>query len=333
MRVARLYGVGDLRVDEEPILDAPAGHSLVRVTAVGICGSDLHWFAEGGIGDAGLTAPLVLGHECAGVVEQGPLAGRRVAIDPAIPCGVCETCRRGWQNLCPEIRFAGHGVTDGALRDVMAWPDHLLHPLPDGVSDVAGAMLEPLGVALHAVDLGHVRAGGSVAIVGCGPIGLLAVQLVRAVGAATVVAVEPLAHRRRAALGFGADIAMTPEQAHAGALEDVRVDVAIEIAGTDDAIAVAMQAAAPGARVVLAGIPDTDRSSFPASVARRKGLTILMSRRMNGTYPRATALVRRGRIEVEPIVTDRFELARADAAFTAAAGRTGLKTVVEIRPR
>ena len=335
MRVARLYGVGDLRVDEEPIVDAPAGHSLVRVTAVGICGSDLHWFAEGGIGDAGLTVPLVLGHECAGVVEQGPLAGRRVAIDPAIPCMACETCRRGWQNLCPRVRFAGHGVTDGALRDVMAWPDHLLYPLPDGVSDVAGAMLEPLGVALHAVDLGHVRAGGSVAIVGCGPIGLLAIQLVRAVGAATVAAVEPLAHRRRAAVGFGADLAVTPEQAHAGALEDViaggGVDVAIEIAGTDDAIALAMHTAAPGARVVLAGIPDTDRSSFPASVARRKGLTILMSRRMNGMYPRTTALVRGGRVDVEPIVTDRFELAQVEAAFTAATARAGLKTVVAHR--
>ena len=337
MRVARLYGVGDLRVDEEPIVDAPAGHSLVRVTAVGICGSDLHWFAEGGIGDAGLTVPLVLGHECAGVVEQGPLAGRRVAIDPAIPCAACETCRRGWQNLCPQVRFAGHGVTDGALRDVMAWPDHLLYPLPDGISDVAGAMLEPLGVALHAVDLGHVRAGGSVAIVGCGPIGLLAIQLVRAVGAATVAAVEPLAHRRRAAVGFGADLAVTPEQAHAGALEDVMasggVDVAIEIAGTDDAIALAMHTAAPGARVVLAGIPDTDRSSFPASVARRKGLTILMSRRMNGMYPRTTALVRGGRVDVEPIVTDRFELAQVAAAFTAATARAGLKTVVEISRR
>jgi len=219
----------------------------------------------------------------------------------------------------------------------MAWPDHLLYPLPDGISDVAGAMLEPLGVALHAVDLGHVRAGGSVAIVGCGPIGLLAIQLVRAVGAATVAAVEPLAHRRRAAVGFGADLAVTPEQAHAGALEDViasgGVDVAIEIAGTDDAIALAMHAAAPGARVVLAGIPDTDRSSFPASVARRKGLTILMSRRMNGMYPRTTALVRGGRVDVEPIVTDRFELAQVEAAFTAATARAGLKTVVEISRR
>src|SRR5581483_12468685 len=108
MRAARLYGVGDVRVVEEAAPGTPPpGHSLVRVTAVGLCGSDLHWFAEGGIGDAVLASPLVLGHEFAGVVEQGPLAGRRVAIDPAIPCGTCAHCLEGNPNLCPTVRFAG----------------------------------------------------------------------------------------------------------------------------------------------------------------------------------------------------------------------------------
>jgi L-iditol 2-dehydrogenase len=134
---------------------------------------------------------------------------------------------------------------------------------------------------------------------------------------------------------FGADIAVTPEQAHDGALDDVvgsgGADVSVEIAGTDDAIAIAMLAAAPGGRVVLAGIPDADRSAFPASLARRKGLTILMSRRMNATYPRTIALVRRQAVDVESIVTDRFEIAQIAEAFAVAAGRTGLKTVVEVR--
>jgi L-iditol 2-dehydrogenase len=335
MRVARLYGIGDLRVASEPEPGpAPAGHSLVRVTAVGICGSDLHWFAEGGIGDAVLHRPLVLGHECAGVVEEGPLAGQRVAIDPAIPCHACDSCRRGDHNLCPSVRFAGHGETDGALREQMHWPDHLLHPLPDGISDAGGAVLEPLGVALHALDLGKVRAGATVAIVGCGPIGLLMVQLARAAGASAVLAVEPLAHRRAAAETLGADLAVSPAQARAGAVEEMTagrgVDVAVEIAGPDDAVSIAMQAARPGARVVLAGIPDTDRTSFPASLARRKGLSILMSRRMNEVYPRTIALVRRGLIDVDAVVTDRFELADAATAFATAAARTGLKTVVDV---
>jgi len=269
------------------------------------------------------------------VVEHGPLAGRRVAIDPAMPCDACDSCRRGYHNLCPEVRFAGHGATDGALRDRVVWPDHLLHPLPDGMSDAAGALLEPFGVALHALDLGHVRTGGTVAIVGCGPIGLLAIQLARAAGATTVVAVEPLPHRVDAARRFGADVVLTPHEVRAGGLERVvagGVDVAVEIAGTDDAVAVALLAARPGARVVLAGIPAEDRTTFTASLARRKGLTILMSRRMNGTYPRAIALVRRGSVDLEPLVTHRFELAQAGEAFAAATRRTGLKTVVEIRP-
>lgn len=333
MRVARLYGVGDLRVAEEPDPEpAPPGHSLVRLTAVGICGSDLHWFAEGGIGDAAITKPLVLGHECAGVVVAGPLAGRRVAIDPAIPCDACTVCRRGQHNLCPDVRFAGHGVTDGALRELMTWPDELLHPLPDEISDAGGAMLEPLGVALHAVKLGRIPPGGTVAIVGCGPIGLLAVQLARAAGAVTVVAVEPLAHRRAAAQSYGADVIMAPEPARDGAVGEATagagVDVAIEIAGPDEAVGLAMLAARPGGRVVLAGIPETDRTSFPASVARRKGLTIIMSRRMNATYPRAIALVKRGLVDVDSLVTQRFELADAPAALTAAAARGDLKTMV-----
>ena len=134
MRAARLHAVGDLRVGEEPEPAAGAGMSLVRVTAVGICGSDLHWWDEGAIGDATLAHPLVLGHEGAGVIAEGPRRGERVAIDPAITCGTCRACRDGYANLCYRIRFAGHGETDGMMRELMAWPADLLHPLPDTVS-------------------------------------------------------------------------------------------------------------------------------------------------------------------------------------------------------
>ncbi len=173
MRAARLHAAGDLRVGEEPAPEAGAGMSLVRVTAVGICGSDLHWWDEGAIGDATLAHPLVLGHEGAGVIAEGPRRGERVAIDPAIACGTCRACRDGYANLCYRIRFAGHGDTDGMMREFMTWPAELLHPLPDGVSDADGALLEPLGVAIHSVDLGHLPFGGTASVVGCGPIGLL----------------------------------------------------------------------------------------------------------------------------------------------------------------
>ena len=126
MRVARLHGVGDIRVSDEAVPEPGPGECLVRVTAVGICGSDLHWWDQGGIGDAQVAQPLVLGHEGAGVIESGPRRGQRVAIDPAIPCGVCRPCRDGYRNLCVRVRFAGHGGTDGAMREFMTWPDDLL---------------------------------------------------------------------------------------------------------------------------------------------------------------------------------------------------------------
>jgi len=328
MRVARLYGAGDVRVLDEPApAEVPAGHRRVRVTAVGLCGSDLHWFAEGGIGDAVVADPLVLGHEFAGVIEDGPRAGTRVAVDPAIPCGACARCLEGNPNLCPTIRFAGHSTQDGGLRELLVWPEHRLHPLPDSISDAGGAALEPLGVAIHAFDLGHARIGSTIAVVGCGPIGLFLVQLARASGAISVLAVEPLAHRRRAALDHGADVALTPDEAaaHPGGF-----DLAFEAGGTDAAVDVAMHLVRPGARVVLAGIPDDDRTSFPAGLARRKGLSLIMVRRMKDVYPRAIALVQRGLVDVESLVTARYPIERADEAFAAAVKRVGLKTVVEI---
>jgi L-iditol 2-dehydrogenase len=323
VRVARLHAVGDLRVAEEPVpAEGVKGKVLVRVTAVGICGSDLHWWDEGAIGDATLTHPLVLGHEGAGVIADGPRRGERVAIDPAIPCETCRACRDGYRNLCYRLRFAGHGDTDGMMREFMAWPAAQLHPLPDQVSDCDGAMLEPLGVAVHSVDLGHLPFGGTAAVIGCGPIGLLLVQLLRVAGARRVLAFEPLAHRREAAVRMGAEDGGSDE-----------VDVAFEAAGNDEAVRLAMASVRPGGRVVLAGIPGDDVTRFPASVARRKGLTIAMVRRMNEVYPRAISLAARGVVDLGSVVTSRVGLGEVQAAFADAAHRTGLKVVIEPQRR
>jgi L-iditol 2-dehydrogenase len=332
LRVARLYGTGDIRVTDEPEPElepepesaGKPAQALVRVTAVGICGSDLHWWTEGAIGDAKLERPLVLGHEGAGVIEAGPRKGERVAIDPAIPCEACRACRDGYRNLCYRIRFAGHGATDGMMRELITWPARLLHPLPDAVSDAAGALLEPLGVALHALDLGHVPFGGRVAVVGCGPIGLLLVQLLRSGGASAIAAVEPLAHRREAAAGYGADHVADPT----ADLSGLGADVAFEVAGNDDAVRLAMESVRPGGRVVLAGIPGDDTTTFTASLARRKGLTIAMVRRMNDVYPRAIGLAARGAVALDPLVSRRADLSAVVGAFVAAQRRTGLKVLV-----
>ena len=333
MKVARLYGRGDLRVTDEPLPQVPAGWSLIRVAAVGLCGSDLHWYAEGGIGDARLETPLVVGHEFAGVIDSGPRSGEAVAVDPGIPCGVCPTCRAGNRHLCPTVAFAGHGTNDGALREYLAWPTELLHPLPPPLTGADGAMLEPLGVAVHAIDLGHIRLGSAVAVVGCGPIGLMLLQAARAAGATTVIAVEPLEHRREAARRLGADVVLSPGEDLGPALTQLGglgVDVAFEIAGTDPAVETAMQLVRPGGRIVLAGIPDTDLTSFPAALARRKGLTIAMSRRMSEVYPRATSLVTQGLVDVASLVSARYPLEQVAEAFEVAVARTGLKTVVEM---
>ena len=303
----------------------------MRVTAVGICGSDLHWWDEGAIGDATLAHPLVLGHEGAGVIAEGPRRGERVAIDPAITCGTCRACRDGYANLCYRIRFAGHGETDGMMREVMAWPAELLHPLPDTVTDADGALLEPLGVAVHSVDLGHLPFGGTASVVGCGPIGLLLISVLKAAGASSVLAVEPLAHRREAASRYGADLVADPGSA-SGVLRDlvgVGVDVAFEAAGTDQAVRLALESVRPGGRVVLAGIPSDDAIRFQASVARRKGLTIAMVRRMNHVYPRAISLAARGVVDLGALVSRRAGLGSAAEAFGDAARRTGLKVLIE----
>jgi L-iditol 2-dehydrogenase len=287
------------------------------VTAVGLCGSDLHWFEDGSIGDAVLARPLVLGHEFAGVVAAGPREGDRVALDPALPCGRCAPCVAGDENLCLDVRFAGHDSVDGALRSLMTWPEQLAHPVPDSVNDDEAALLEPLGVALHALDLGHVRAGMRAGVYGCGPIGLLLVQVLRLAGA-TVVAAEPLAHRIAAAQSLGADTGPAD------------VDVAFEVAGTDEALATAVEELRPGGRLVVVGIPSNDRMCLTASVVRRKGLTISLARRMKAEdLARAVRLAAAGRVELASLVTERHPLDDFEDAFAGLSSRRGLKVVVQ----
>lgn len=336
MKALRLHGRGDLRLHEEPEPDPGEGELLLRVTAVGLCGSDRHWLTEGGIGDAVLTVPLVLGHEFVGTVESGPRAGERVVVDPAVPCRRCSVCLAGRPHLCPELRFAGHGSTDGALRTLLAWPERLAHRLPDSLPDAEGALLEPLGVALHALDLGRVRAGATAGVFGCGPIGLLLVQALRAVGATAILATDRLPHRVAAAAALGATHALDADEAIAdrGLLERLPggggVDVAFEVAGEDAALADAIDAVRPGGRVVVVGIPDGDRTSFTASTARRKGLTLLLCRRMEpADLPRAIRLVETGRVELAPLVSERYALSQWNEAFGALVERRGLRAIVE----
>ena len=326
MKALRLHAPNELRLHEEPVPSAGRGEVPVRVTAVGLCGSDRHWLVEGGIGDAVLERPLVLGHEFAGIVASGARAGQRVAVDPAVPCGTCDLCAAGLEHLCDAVRFAGHGSTDGALRTHLPWPEHLLHPVPQTLTDVEAALAEPLGVALHAFDLAHVRPGAGAGVFGCGPLGLLLVQLLHMAGASPLVATDVLPDRVGAAEDFGATHATL-----AGELAlDASLDVAFEVAGDDGAVDDAVAALRPGGRLVLVGIPDHDRTSFRASTARRKGLTLVLSRRMRATdLPRALRLAAEGRVDLATLVSSRFALDEWPDAFAALRERRGLKVVIE----
>jgi len=334
VKALRLHGPNDLRLHDEPRPVPGPGEVLVRVTGAGICGSDLHWLSEGGIGDARLTRPLVLGHEFAGVIETGERQGERVAADPAIPCGRCGSCREGNPHLCSMLRFAGHEAEDGAMRQFVAWPAAALHSLPEALSDADGAMLEPLGVAIHAVDLGQVRHGMSAAVFGCGPLGLLVLQVARTAGATCIIATDRLPHRLEAAQSLGAARALQIRNGRVtgdvlAATGGRGVDVAFEVAGENAAVETAIASTRPGGRVVLVGIPADDRTLFTTSIARRKELTVVLSRRMKHTYPRAIELVASRQVDVRSLVTHRFSLAQFDEAFRTAQLRQGLKVILE----
>ncbi|MCC6457107.1 MAG: alcohol dehydrogenase catalytic domain-containing protein [Caldilineaceae bacterium] len=332
MTAARLHGPKDLRIDQVPHPGAPGPEQvLLQVTAVGICGSDLHTYQDARIGDTPLEAPLTLGHEFAGIVtevgagvivdgEFKPLKpGTRVAVDPAQPCGRCEMCELGHPNLCRRLHFCGLYPDPGSLSQWMHVPTHTCFPIPDSIDDAAAALLEPLGVAIHATDLAKVRVAESVAIVGAGPIGLSILQTMRTSGAQPIYVVDQFPWRLAVAEELGGIPINYREQDPVAAIQRATegrgVDIAIEAAWADHSIQWCAEMARLGGRLVLVGIPGNNRLEMNHATARRKGLTIRMSRRMKHVYPRAIRLVESGAINVNSLISHRFPLAKAPAAF------------------
>jgi L-iditol 2-dehydrogenase len=335
IRALRLVRVGEVQVFDEPMPEPGPGEALVKVTAVGLCGSDAHWFSEGSIGDAALTKPLVLGHEIAGVIAVGPRAGERVALDPAIPCLDCEMCHAGKPHLCERLRFAGHGRTDGALRTHMAWPERCITPLPANIPDVEAPLLEPLGICLHAIDLVGLKPDQSAGVYGCGPIGLLLISTLRAMGVPRIYATDILPHRIARAKELGATLALRYEggperEAILDATGGRGVDVAFDVSGSDEAIDTAVRTVRSSGTAVLIGIPSSSLSSVDASAARRKELSVRWCRRMMpGDLERAARIVSSGQVSPDGLVTERFPLARGAEAFEALVSRRGIKVVVQ----
>jgi L-iditol 2-dehydrogenase len=234
-----------------------------------------------------------------------------------------------------NLIFAGHGITDGALREWVAWSEKSLIPVPASFSDDEAAMLEPLGIAIHSVDLGKVKPGMAVGVFGSGPIGLLIIQMAKVAGATNIIATDKLEHRVEAARRCGATEAfLAGEFSRLGEIRAATngrgVDVAFDAAGAQDAVDDVFAAVASGGMVVLAGIPEDDKTSFSASQARKKGLTIKLVRRMKHTYPRAIELVSKGLVDVRSLVTHHFPLQEANEAFRVAQRREGLKVIIEV---
>jgi len=331
MLAVRLHGPRDLRVERVPKPDPPGpGQALLRVTAVGVCGSDLHTYQDARIGDTVVEAPLILGHEFAGVVEAvGPESydgnfqplrpGTRVAVDPAQPCGRCEMCEQGHPNLCHRLHFCGTYPDPGSLSEYMVMPAHSCFPIPDAMDDASAALLEPLGIAIHAVDLAKVRVADSAVILGAGPIGLYILQVARLAGADPVYVVDQFPWRLALAARYGGVPINFKEVDPVAAIREATagrgVDIAIEAAWADHSIQWAAEMARLGGRLVLVGIPGPDKLEMKHSTARRKGLTIRLSRRMKHVYPRAIKLWASGAVDLTGIVSHRFPLERTPEAY------------------
>ncbi len=346
MQVARLHGPTDIRLADEPAPPPPAaGEVTLKIGAVGLCGSDLHMYETGRIGYTIAREPFVLGHEFMGrVIALGadaldgghqPLRiGQRVAVEPAVPCWRCELCENGHPNLCPHHYFYGLFPEDGALRERMNVSARNCFPMPDSLSDEVGPLLETLGVAIHAIDLGKLRFAGSVAVLGAGPVGLLIARLAVLAGAAQVFVFDKFPWRLQIAKAWGATHSFNVDDCDpADVVKDLTggrgVDVAFEAAWADHSVQQAADMARYGGRLVLVGIPPDDKLRLKHSVARRKGLTIMMSRRMKHTYPRAIELASSGKVKLEELVSHRYDLAQTAQAYASnAAYEDGVNKVI-----
>ncbi len=351
MKAARLYGARDIRIDDIPEPPAPGpGEVVVATTSVGVCGSDLHTYEDGRIGDTIVESPIILGHEFAGIVTAvGPGAvdghhnplkvGQRVALDPAVPCWQCEMCETGHPNLCMNLKFYGLWPDHGALQESMICAARGCFPIPDAVSNAAGAMLEPLGVAIHATDLGKLKVARSVAVLGAGPIGLLITRLARLSGANPIYVFDKFPWRVEKALEWGATNAWTLDEDDSVArIHDITngrgVDVVFEAAWAGEAIQQSVEMARLGGRVVFVGIPGDNALNMKHSTVRRKGLTMMMTRRMKHSYPRAINLYMSGMVNLEDIISHRMSLDEADRAYAMnAAYEEGVhKIVIDVKP-
>jgi L-iditol 2-dehydrogenase len=346
MKVAYLTGLRELELREEPEPKIERMEDvLLRVDRVGVCGSDVHYYTNGRIGQQVVRYPATVGHEfSATVVEAGSAAGRlqpgdRVAVDPALACGTCDQCRLGRGHTCRNLKFMGSPEqAPGAVADYRVLPAGNCLAIPDAVSLDEAAMVEPLTIGLHAVRLGEVYPATRAAVLGSGPIGLSVLLLAKVVAPLTVYVTDLIDERLRLARQCGAD--WTGNAANGDAVaaiaerEPLGLDLVFECSGDPAAINQGIRLLAPGGRLVLVGIPPTKDVSFDIHAARPKELEFRNVRRQNGCMAPVVRLLAEGRIDVAPLVTHRFGLAQIRDAFELvdAYGDGVVKAMLDLSP-
>jgi len=325
-RTAELTGLRQFRMTEYAIPDPGPGEVQVRVAAVGICGSDLHSYSEGAVGDTPCVYPMVLGHEPAGVVAKtgaGVTAwspGDRAALEPALFCYHCEFCLSGLHNVCANLRFMSNPGEPGFFREYANLPARNLLALPAGMSLEHATLVEPFAVALHSMQFVALRPGETAAVFGAGPIGLLTVIALKLAGAGRVWTIDPVSHRLDLARAIGTDAVVDPR-----AVDPVRqiladtgnrgVDVAIDCAGKDDSINQSIRAVRNAGRVVVTAIPPGVLVPIEFSPLRRKEVALYNVRRSNHESGEALAILAEDTARFAPIVTHRPPLEEISRAF------------------
>jgi len=334
MQAAVLLEPGRIEVQRCPVPEPGPDDVLVRVAAVGVCGSDAHYYREGRIGDHVVTAPIVLGHEASGVVAavgagvSPDRVGQRVSIEPQRPDWSTDESRRGLYNLCPHMRFYATPPIGGALCDYVTIGSAFAHPVHDDISDDDAALFEPLSVAIAAVRKADVTGGSHVLVTGAGPVGLLTAQVARAFGATEVTVSDVVEGRRARAADFGATGVLDPIVDDVTAL---RVDALIDASGAPSAIALGIRAVAPAGRVVLVGLGHPE-ISLPVSVIQEHELILTGVFRYANTWPTALELVSTGAVDLGALVTGHFGLDQVAEALDHDRDPGAVKAVVTLTP-
>ncbi|TME12686.1 MAG: NAD(P)-dependent alcohol dehydrogenase [Chloroflexi bacterium] len=321
-QAAVLYAPHDVRIEERPVPKPGPKEVLIEIKAVGVCGSDVHYYEHGRIGSYVVRQPLILGHEASGIivdVGEGVNKGRvgeRVAIEPGIPDGVCEQCRSGRYNLCPNVRFFGTPPIDGAFTNYVTIPENFAYKLPDQMSDEEGALIEPLSVGLWACRKAMLRGADHVLITGAGPVGVLALKVALALGATQITMTDVSPQRLEMGRKLGAtrtvNVAETP-LANVG----VEADVLIECSGNQKALMDGIRSLRPAGKAVAVGMSPGEEVSVPMSFLQNREITLTGTFRYANTYADAIALVATGRIDLKPIITGHYTLEETEQALQA----------------